>query len=254
MIRITICGIAGRMGRELIGAAHEYPDIKIAAGLEISGHALIGKAIEDIPVYDDIRTAVRECDCVIDFTNHRAALSTLQYLLSEIRPFVSGSTGFSEKEFDAINEISRRVPVFVAPNMSLGINALYELVRRASGNLPEFDIEIIETHHRSKKDAPSGTAKEMINIIRANRPDIKIVSERNGTTGGRESGEMGVFAIRGGDVVGEHRVLFLGSGEFIELRHYATSRRCFARGALTAARFMIGRKSGLYTMADLLNV
>ena len=128
MIKITICGIAGRMGREIINAAAECTDIKIACGLEMSGHPLVGKSIEDIDVYDDIQTAINQCDCVVDFTNHKAALSVLQYLRSDIHPFISGSTGFNDADINTINEISKNVPVFIAPNMSLGINTLYELV------------------------------------------------------------------------------------------------------------------------------
>ncbi len=252
MIKITICGIAGRMGHEIINTVNEFSDIKIVAGLEISGHAMVGKKIDEIMVYDDVKKAMVGCDCVVDFTNHKATLALLHLMESIPKPFISGSTGFDKHDFESIKEISRKIPIFIAPNMSLGVNTLYELVKYTSKSLSDFDIEIIETHHKLKKDAPSGTAKAILDVVKVNRPDLKTVTERCGITGERKKEELGIFAVRGGDLIGEHRVMFLGSGEFIELRHYATSRRCFARGALAAVRFMVQKQSGFYTMHDLL--
>lgn len=252
MINVTICGIAGKMGREVVQAAAECEDIKISAGLEVSGHHLIGKKLDGIDVFGDVKTAVGNCDCIVDFTNHEVALSILTDVKSDRKPFISGTTGFTDHDIRKIMEVSKKIPVFIAPNMSLGVSTLYDLIEHAVKNIPDFDIEIVETHHRMKKDAPSGTARAIIDLVKANRPELKTIAERRGIIGARRQDEMGVFAIRGGDVVGEHRVLFLGSGEFIELRHFATSRRCFAQGALAAVRFIINRKPGFYTMADLL--
>jgi 4-hydroxy-tetrahydrodipicolinate reductase len=153
-----------------------------------------------------------------------------------------------------IRRIAEEIPVFLAPNMSRGVNHLYQLVRQTAQKLADFEIEIVETHHRGKKDAPSGTAREIGRIIQEVRPGTRVTYGREGDVGERKKDEVCINSVRGGDIVGEHRILFFSAGEFIELRHYATSRQCFAQGALAAVRYIIKRKPGLFGMNDLLGI
>jgi 4-hydroxy-tetrahydrodipicolinate reductase len=252
MITIILCGAAGRMGREIITAARACDDIKIIAGIEASGNECIGKKISDIAIEDDITKVIQSADCVVDFTNHTATIETLKKIKRYKKPFVTGTTGFSEKEFKDINEVSKEFPLLWSPNMSMGVNYLYTLVKSTTTALLDYDVEIIETHHKAKKDAPSGTAKAIANIVKGVRPETKFTYGREGMIGERKRGEVCIHAVRGGDVAGEHRVLFFGEGEFLELRHYATSRRCFAVGALAAVRFIVDKPPGLYSIQDIL--
>jgi len=254
MTRIILCGCAGRMGREIIAAAEGLDDLKIVAGVEVPGHSAVGQSFSGFPVHDDLTAVLDTGDCLIDFTNHQAAFANLNKWAGTDRPCVIGSTGFTAEEMTAIRRIAEKTPIFLAPNMSLGINQLYQLVRQTAQQLIDFEIEIIETHHRGKKDAPSGTAREIGRIIEEIRPGTRIKYGREGDVGEKQKNEVCINSVRGGDVVGEHRVLFFGAGEFIELRHYATSRQCFARGALAAVRFLRKRTSGLYRMSDLLGI
>lgn len=252
MIKIVLCGAAGRMGKELLNAAGTQKDIKIIAGVEAEGSKFIGKTISGVKIFDDILAIIAKADCVVEFTNNQATLENLNKTKGYKKPYVIGTTGFSESELKEIKKLSRNFPIFLAPNMSIGINHLYDLVRYSAAALADYDIEIIETHHRHKKDAPSGTARALGKIIKDNRPDTKFIYGREGIIGERRENEICINAVRGGDVVGEHRVLFFGNGEFIELRHFATSRQCFASGTIKAIRFIIDKKSGLYGMAELL--
>jgi 4-hydroxy-tetrahydrodipicolinate reductase len=251
MTKIVLCGIAGRMGREIIKAADDADDVEICAGVEAPKHPSIGEVINGITVTDDIAAVIENCDCVVDFTCHTATVDTLARIKQYKKPFVTGTTGFTEQELQMIHAVSTHIPLFWAPNMSVGVNHLYRLVESSLGILCDFDIEVVETHHGAKKDAPSGTAKRIASIIKEKRSDIEFVHGRQGTTGERKKQEVGIHALRGGDVVGEHRILFLGAGEFLELRHYATSRRCFAMGALVAVRYIKDKPPGLYTMEHL---
>lgn len=253
MIKIIVCGAVGRMGKEIINAAQDANDIKVIAGIEAKENQFVGKTVFDIKILDDILAAINDADCVVEFTNHNATMDNLRKVKEYKKPYVTGTTGFSEKELEEIKTLAKSFPIFLAPNMSVGINHLYNLVKSTAKTLSDYDIEIIETHHRAKKDAPSGTAKAIAKIIKGAKPDTKFIYGREGMIGKRKRGEVCINTVRGGDVVGEHRVLFLGNGEFIELRHYATSRRCFAWGTLEAVRFIIDKPPGLYTMQDLLN-
>lgn len=252
MIRVIICGIAGRMGRAVLECAQAAEDLNVIGGIEIPGHECIGKTIHDIPVIDELPSILPEADCVIEFTDARSTFMHLKDNREAKRAYVTGTTGFSGEDQSEIKEMAREFPIFHAPNMSIGINHLYTLVSDSSKVLADYDIEVIETHHAKKKDAPSGTAHAIISKIQKQRPEIKVIYGRKGMTGERSRDELCVHAVRGGDVVGEHRVFFLGNGEFVELRHYATSRRCFAAGTLEAVRFIVQRKSGLYSMQDML--
>jgi 4-hydroxy-tetrahydrodipicolinate reductase len=252
MIKILLCGAAGKMGREIITAAADTRDISVVAGVEVNKHALINRSLTGIPITDSVAKYIKRCDCIVDFTTRKASLDNIKAAVTLGKPIVIGTTGFTDREFGRIRQMSKRIPILLAPNMSIGVNHLYRLVDQSVRSLDDFDIEIVETHHRAKKDAPSGTARAIASIVRKNRPGARLVYGRSGLTSGRPSREVCINAVRGGDIVGEHRVLFLGNGEFIELRHFATARACFAHGALAAVRFTVKKKRGLYSMADVL--
>lgn len=252
MINIIVCGAAGRMGSEIIKAAYACDDMRVIAGVEAKGTESVGCTVSGVKIYDDILMVIQNADCVVDFTHHEATMEILQKICKYKKPCVTGTTGLSDSELKEIKKLSKNLPIFFAPNMSIGINHLYNLVRSSVAALSDYDIEIIETHHRHKKDAPSGTANLITEIAKEVRPDLESVYGRRGMIGERKRGEICTHSVRGGDVVGEHRVLFLGNGEFLELRHYATSRGCFAAGALAAVRFIVDKPPGLYSMQDLL--
>lgn len=254
MIKLIIYGVAGRMGMEILKMVNESDDIEVIAGIEASGHKSVGMRVGDIKITDRIEPVIEKGDCVVDFTNPQATLENLDKAKVFKKPYVTGTTGFSDKEIKTINEMSKIFPLFLAPNMSIGINHLYNLVQFSVDKLSNFDIEVVETHHRAKKDAPSGTANALAKIIKDSRPDVNFTYGREGLVGTRTRNEVCINSIRGGDIVGEHRILFLGDGEFIELRHYATSRRCFAAGTLEAVKFIVDKGPGLYSMQDMLKV
>jgi 4-hydroxy-tetrahydrodipicolinate reductase len=251
MIRTIICGIAGRMGREILALAQDAADIEVIGGIEAAGHVTVGKTLDGAVVSDNLASLLPEADCIVEFTDPRSTLDHLQSNRQNKKAFVIGTTHFSENEQKAIDGFAKTFPVFLAPNMSIGVHHLYGLVSSSAKVLAQYDIEVIETHHRNKKDAPSGTARAIVDVIKKQRPHIQVVYGREGMVGARSPDEVCVHAVRGGDIAGEHRVVFFGNGEFVELRHYATSRRCFAAGALEAVRFIVQQKSGLFSMADI---
>lgn len=251
MIRAILCGIAGRMGGEILALAQDVGDIEIVGGIEVPGHEAVGGTLYGTVVGDDLALLLPEADCVIEFTNSRSTIDHLRGNDHDRKAFVIGTTAFSDDELQEIDALAKTFPVFLAPNMSIGVHHLYGLVSASTRVLADYDIEVIETHHKKKKDAPSGTANEVVRLIKEQRPHIKVVYGREGMVGERSRDEVCVHAVRGGDIVGEHRVVFFGNGEFVELRHYATSRRCFAAGALQAVRFIVRQKSGLFSMADI---
>jgi 4-hydroxy-tetrahydrodipicolinate reductase len=249
---MIICGAAGRMGREISNMAKQSGDIELIAGIEASGHDLIGAQVNGVDITDDIETVIKKADCIVDFTNPAATIKNLGKNKVYKRPYVTGTTGFSKEELKKIDTIAKSFAVFLAPNMSIGVNHLYDMVDSCASKLRTYDIEVIETHHRAKKDAPSGTARAILKVIEQARPGTKFIYGREGLVGTRKQNEVCINSVRGGDIVGEHRVLFLGKGEFIELRHYATSRSCFAAGTLEAVKFIMDKGPGLYSMKDML--
>ncbi len=252
MLKVVLCGADGRMGREIITLAQRDEEIKIIAGVESPTNSRVGKKIEDIPIYDDILSVIEQADCIVEFTNHLATMENLRKSASYKKPYCIGTTGFSESELSEIKTFAKLFPILLSPNMSLGVNHLLNIVRNTARILSDYEIEIIETHHRAKKDAPSGTALAIVNKVKEVRPDTKIIFGRQGIGAEREQNEVCINAVRGGDVVGEHRILFFGKGEFLEIKHYATNRQCFASGTLEAVRFIVKQKPGLYSMSDLL--
>lgn len=263
-IRIAVAGAGGRMGRRILSLASKDPEFQIAGALEreeadavgIDVGSLIGQRSLGVHVTSDLEEALGSAQVLIDFTHPTAANQNLRGALRFKAGLVLGTTGLSEKIRRSLKSASRYIPILQSPNMSAGVNLLYDLVVRAAEILGEsYDIEITEAHHRMKKDAPSGTALELARlIIQAKGWDLKkaLIYGRQGETGERRKKTLAIHALRGGDMVGEHTVSFLGNGEILELVHRATSRDSFARGALLAAKFIARKKRGLYNMRDVL--
>jgi len=242
-MRLLINGSRGRMGRMLIACAAEIPNVSIGAAVDVG---------------DDFAGGLAKSDAVIDFSHHSTCDAVLAACIAGRKTLVIGTTGHSDAEVAAIHAAAKQIPVVFSGNYSTGVNALYWLSRKAAEILgPDFDIEIIETHHRMKKDAPSGTAKNLAEIltdVRNLEYNRDVLHGRHGDAGARTKTEIGMHAIRGGDVVGDHTVLFASPGERVELTHKASSREIFARGALRAALWAHGKPAGLYTMQDVLGL
>ena len=261
MIKTAVNGAAGRMGRRLVALMAADPACELTAALEAEGHPRLGEdagtvaGIEPlgVPISCELTSAP---DVLVDFSTPVACLQRLEVCSRNRIALVVGTTGFSEEQLADLRAAAHQTPVLVEPNMSLGVNLLYELAARAAEALTEaFDLEIVEYHHRFKADAPSGTALALARrVCEATGRDFKrvVVFGRRGRTGERPRGEIGIHAVRAGDIVGEHRLIFSGLGERVELVHVAHTRDAFARGALRAARFLARCRPGLYTMRDVL--
>lgn len=263
MTQVTILGAAGRMGQMLVRCARGMPGIEIAAAVEQAGHAALGQDAGLLAGAGSLGKTVTaawpaQAGMVIDFTFHTAVTDNVARVLSSGQGLILGTTGLTEPERQVVLDASRRIPVVWTPNFSLGINLLLDLVRRAAGVLQaDYDAEIVEMHHRHKRDAPSGTALALAESLAKGRGvNLKDVAcyGREGITGARPVGQIGIHGVRGGDVVGDHTVIFAADGERVELSHKATSRESFARGALAAALWAQGRHPGLYTMRDVLGL
>lgn len=252
MISVLINGICGQMGRAVYAACQAQSGaFSVAAGVDPSanGDGLACSVYRDI---DDVREAI---DVVIDFSVPASTPAVLRFAQSRGIPAVIGTTGLGEREAKLIRAASERVPVFQTGNMSLGVNLQLELVRLSSAALgQDFDVEIVETHHRRKIDAPSGTALMLAGAIASLYPDEpELVFGRHDKTKRRSQDEIGIHSVRGGTVVGEHRVLFIGNDEIVEVAHKAYSKQVFARGALRAAQYVLGKQRGLYDMKNVVN-
>ncbi len=253
MIKISVCGAAGRMGTSIIGLAKLDKDIEVTGALETAGNPALGSGSPSIS--DDISRVISLCDVLIDFTTPKASIEHLVEAIKNSKAIVIGTTGFSETEMSEIRAASKKIPVVCTPNMSVGVNLLFKLSEEAAKILPGYDIEIVELHHNKKKDAPSGTAAKLLEIIsRALGKDPKKagIYGRQGIVGARTSDEIGVMSVRAGDIVGEHTVYLAGPGERVELTHRAYTRDTFATGALRAAKWIYGKNPGLYDMQDVL--
>ncbi len=266
MIRAVVAGAAGRMGGCNIRAVREADDFELRGAFEVAGHAAVGKDAGaaagvgemGVPVVDRAEDAMRGGDVLIDFSSPAASLDHLRQAASLGLAAVIGTTGFDPAQKEAVSELADRVRAVIAPNMSVGVNVLIALVRQAAGLLGEdFDVELVEAHHHFKKDAPSGTALALAEAAaEALGRDLSRVGVygREGQVGERTREEIGVMTLRAGDLVGEHTVMFGGVGERIELIHRAHSRDNFARGAMRAARWVMDRPVGIYSMADVLGL
>ena len=248
MIKIILNGCNGKMGQVISGIVSEDENLEIAAGIDINTY------IENpYPVYTDPNDCSEDADVIIDFS-HPSALSGLtDFAKKRKMPIVIATTGLSEEQKKDIKELSEEIPVFFSANMSLGINLLIELSKKAAQILSDrFDIEIIERHHNQKIDAPSGTALAIADAIsEVLSSPAEYVYDRHGVRRKRRKNEIGLHAVRGGTIVGEHEVLFAGKDEVIELKHQAASKEVFAVGAVKAAEFMCGKPAGYYSMSDI---
>lgn len=253
------------MGRALLEAVAQFADLRIHASLDRAGSPFLGKdageligAPVGVAIRDDIDGALRGCDVLIDFTRPEATLQHMDLCRRHGVKMVIGTTGFSAEEKERIVDASRDVGIVFAPNMSVGVNLLFKLLDTAARVLNEgYDIEVLEAHHRHKVDAPSGTALRLGEVVaQALGRDLAecAVYGREGVTGERSPSTIGFATVRGGDIVGDHTVLFAGIGERVEITHKASSRATFALGALRAARFLAGRPAGLYDMQDVLGL
>jgi 4-hydroxy-tetrahydrodipicolinate reductase len=267
MIKLIISGACGKMGQRIIANAVSSLAFKVVGAVEHANHPQLGQDIGlavglgnmlNVPISDNLDKIIKSGDVVIEFTNPETTLDHLGVATYTKKPMVIGTTGFSSAQLNELRNLGRQIPCVFSPNMSLGVNLLFKLVEKAAKTLgPEFDIEIVESHHRYKKDAPSGTANKLADIaataLGRKLPEVAVYG-RKGIAGERTKEAIGIHAVRGGDMVGEHTVYFYGTGERIELTHRASSRDTFALGALRAAKFIVDKPAGIYDMLDVLGL
>ena len=265
MLRIAVAGATGRMGKMLIEAVGNATDMTLAGALDIASSAAIGAdpvaflgRASEVRVTSDVEEGLRDADILIDFTRPVATLRNLEVCRRKGIKMVVGTTGFEAAQREAIETAAADTAIVLSPNMSVGVNVAMKLIAMATRALAsDCDIEVFESHHRDKVDAPSGTALKMGDVIAQAQgkqfSDIAAYA-RHGQTGPRPPGSVGFASIRGGDIVGEHTVMFAGSGERIEITHRSTSRANYAQGSLRAARFISSRPSGLFDMDDVLGL
>jgi len=254
MINISINGALGKMGRTIIDVCLQDKQISIIGLADIQGQK---KVYDNLPqVETTLEKYIVSTDVVIDFSSPEGTQQVLNLCLQNKKPIVVGTTGHSEEQLNNIKKASKKIPIVLYPNMSLGVNIIFKLVEFLTNILKDknYDIEIIEAHHNKKKDAPSGTAKKIMEIIKNIKPQTEFVYGRNGIIGERKNNEVGVNVIRCGDIVGEHTIIYSTYGERIELKHIATSRETFAKGAVFAAKWVKDKPVGLYSMFDVLQI
>lgn len=249
MVKIFLNGCCGRMGKAIANLCYNNPDYKIVAGGDI-----IENKNYDFPVYTSLSECTEDFDVIIDFSNAKAVPTILEFALSRKKPFICCTTALSDETVSDILSASEKIAVFKSANMSLGINMMVELCKQATRILyPEFDIEIVEAHHNRKLDAPSGTAMMIASAIDQEIPDnIDYVYDRHSVNKARSKNEIGISSIRGGNIVGEHSAMFISDEEILTISHSAQTRDVFAKGALTAAKFMAGKEKGYFTMSDVI--
>lgn len=243
MTKIIITGAKGRMGQALLACAKNLPELQVAGQIDQG---------------DDLNSIIKNGDVVIDFSFHKASLEIAELCATHNKALVIGTTGHSDEEQSKIKDQKSKIPIVWSSNFSTGVNTLFWLTRKAAEILgPGFDLEILEMHHRTKKDAPSGTAKSLAEILaEVRKQQLEKVARhgRVGIVGERTASEIGIHSIRGGDVVGDHTVIFANVGERLELTHKAASRDTFANGALRAAQWVVHKKPGIYDMQDVLGL
>lgn len=266
MIKAVVTGAAGRMGSRIVNVLSTSEGIVLGGALEKKGQSLLGQdaggpagiPATGIKIVDDCSAALKAGDVLIDFTFPEVTLEHLKVCADLVKPVVIGSTGFTKEHLAEVAKYVHKVPCVLSPNMSVGVNVCFKVLADLAKKLgPDFDAEIVEMHHRLKKDAPSGTAVRMGEVVASalgrNYRDVAKF-HREGITGVRTDAEIGMQTVRGGDIVGEHTVFFIGMGERIELTHRALTRDMFARGAVRAAKWVVGKKPGLYDMQDVLGL
>ena len=266
MINVAVTGVAGRMGMAIVNAVQSNGNIRLAGALEREGSPMVGHDAGEVAgtghasirVTDDRSVAFGDVDVIIDFTAPDATIKNIEEAARLSKAIVVGTTGFSHQQRDYMKDLSRNVRLVLAPNMSVGVNLLFKLVHDAASKVGnDYDIEIVEAHHRNKKDAPSGTAIRISEVVAdavgRNLEEVAVY-ERKGIIGERGPGEIGIQTIRAGDIVGDHTVMFCGPGERIEITHKASSRQTFAVGAVKAALWLADKENGIYDMQDVLGL
>jgi len=265
-IKAIVAGAGGRMGKRIAQIISETRGITLKGGTELKGSVLVGKDLghvtgtgnNNINISNRMEEIINNGDVIIDFTSPEATMENLKIAVSYKKDIIIGSTGLSKEHLSEINKASKKIRIVQAPNMSAGVNVLFKLVKEAAASLKDgYDIEITEAHHRFKKDAPSGTAVKIADILaKATKRDINKVGVygRKGMIGERTDQEIGIHVIRGGDIAGDHTVTFCGMGERVQLSHVAHNRDNFARGAVRAALWLSHKKPGLYDMMDVLGL
>jgi len=266
MIKTILMGAGGRMGGRIGNLIAAAEDMEIAAAVERKGHPAVGKDLGEVlgrgmmglTVVDDLKKVIGSGEVIIDFTHHEASLQHLEMAAKHGKPIVIGSTGFTSAEMTAAKKYAKKIPCVIAPNMSVGVNVMFKVLENVAAILgDDYDVEILEAHHNLKKDAPSGTAMKMAQIIAETLKrdlDKEGIYTRKGMIGERTRSEIGIQTLRGGDIVGEHNVMFVTNGERLEFIHRAHNRDNFARGALRAARWIVKQPKGLYDMQDVLGL
>ena len=248
-MKILICGVGGRMGREVAKLALDG----VRGAQVVAGYDVVPIDTREFRSYTDWSLVEEDVDCIVDFSHHSGTQALLDFACQKKIPVVLSTTGHTEEELDRIKEAAKIIPIFHSANMSLGVALLVELAKITARTFPDADIEIIEKHHNRKLDAPSGTALLLANAIREVRAKAKLVFGRSGQAK-RESDEIGVHAIRMGNIVGEHEVIVGTDTQTVTLKHEAHSRALFAEGALAAAEFLIGKDNGIYDMKSMIEV
>lgn len=266
MVKAIVTGAAGRMGGRIISLIAATDGMELVGAVEQKGHDAVGRDAGEglglgktgVVIEDSLAACIDRGDVVIDFTFHESSVGHLETAAGKRRAMVIGSTGFTEDEMGRIRGLAVNTRCVLSPNMSVGVNVLFSILDMAAGILKDdYDVEIVEAHHHLKKDAPSGTAMKMAQIIaaRLGRNLDKVgVYGRKGLIGERTKDEIGIQTLRAGDIVGEHTVMFCGAGERLEFIHRAHSRDNFAKGAIRAAQWIVGQKNGLYDMLDVLGL
>jgi 4-hydroxy-tetrahydrodipicolinate reductase len=266
MIKAVVTGAAGRMGSRIIHVLSTSEGIKLAGALEKKGHVMLGQdaggpagiPATGLNISDEPAATLKAGDVLIDFTFPEISLEHLKLCADQGTAVVIGSTGFTKDHLAVVDKYVQKVPCVLSPNMSIGVNLCFKVLAEIAKTIGEdYDMEIVEAHHRMKKDAPSGTAMKMAQVIahavNRNLDDVGVYT-RKGMIGERTKKEIGIQTLRAGDIVGEHTVLFAGRGERIEITHRAHSRDTFAAGAVRAAKWVVGKKPGLYDMQDVLGL
>jgi 4-hydroxy-tetrahydrodipicolinate reductase len=266
MIKVGVTGVAGRMGSYIGLLVAEAADMELAGTMEAPGHrsvgadagTLIGAGSLGVAVSDDLEKAFQGAEVIVDFTMPEVTMNVAAYAARAKKAMVIGTTGLSDGNMARLSALAGEIPLVVSPNMSIGVNVMFKVVAELTRLLGEdYDVEIVETHHRLKKDAPSGTALGLARAIAgAKGVDLNehACYERHGMIGARPKGQIGIQTLRAGDIIGDHTVLFAGNSERIELSHRAHTRQNFAQGAVRAVRWVKGREPGIYSMMDVLGL
>jgi 4-hydroxy-tetrahydrodipicolinate reductase len=258
MVKVIVCGACGRMGGKIIDILSQDNEVELVGAIEAKGHKALGTQVTPkVKVSENLEKVIDKAEVIIDFTNPKVSLENLEVASRFKKAMVIGTTGHTEEQKKLVLEKAKTIPLLMAPNMSLGVNLLFKLAEDVVKVLKGYDIEIIEAHHNRKKDAPSGTAQKLAEniaqVLKLNLKEVGIYG-RKGMVGPRKTQEIGIHAVRAGDIVGEHTVIFAGMGERLELTHRAHSRDCFARGAVEGAKWISRQPAGFYDMQDLLGL